>query len=89
MILGRPHSNLARYGEIPHGDRQDHESLGQEFSRLWLAESKPYALDWTMRRYASVVKRYDDLARRLADARHQAQGGRALPEPEKIGLRLP
>jgi hypothetical protein len=42
-----------------------------------------------MRRYAGVVKRYDDLAQRLGDARRRAQSGAALPEPEKIGLRLP
>ena len=82
-------SLLAKAEKLVRTNRDAHQSLGREFSRLWLAESKPYALDRTVQRYAGVVKRYDDLARRLADARHQAQSGRALPEPEKIGLRLP
>ena len=41
-----------------------------------------------MRRYASVVKRYDDLARRLADARRSAAAGEPLPHPDELGLAL-
>lgn len=70
-------------------NRDAHEALGKEFSRLWLAESKPYALDWTMRRYKAAVKRFDDLAGRLADARKALQAGKPMPAPAKLKLALP
>jgi len=79
-------SLLAKAEKLVRTNRDAHEALGQEFSRLWLAESKPYALDWTMRRYADMVKRYDDLAGRLADARKKAEAGDPLPRPEELGL---
>jgi hexosaminidase len=82
-------SLLVEAEKLVHTNGDAHEALGREFSRLWLAESKPYALDWTMQRYADVVKRYDDLAARLADARKKAEAGEPLPRPEELGLALP
>ena len=70
-------------------NRDAHENLGREFEALWLAESKPYALDWTLDRYAAVVKRYDDLARQLAEAQDRLQAGDKLRRPEELGLLLP
>ena len=70
-------------------DRDAHEALGNEFRRLWREESKPYALDWTMKRYAATVARYDALARRLADARAKAEAGQPVPAPEALGLAMP
>lgn len=67
-------------------NRDAHEALGRQFAALWLSESKPYALDWTMARYEQVVKRFDGLAERLARARQAAQSGKPLPLPEEIGL---
>ena len=55
---------LAKAETLALANRDAHESLGREFQRLWLAESKPYALDWTLQRYAACVQRYDDLAAR-------------------------
>lgn len=69
-------------------NREAHEALGQEFKRIWLSESRPYALDWTMKRYASVVARYDRLALRLAEARRNLEAGKALPQPAQLGLAL-
>jgi hypothetical protein len=60
-----------------------------EFAAMWRAESKPYALEWTTRRYAATVKGYDDLLARLADARKAAAAGRPLPRPESLGLAIP
>ncbi len=80
---------LAKVEKLVRTNRDANEQLGREFRRLWLAESKPYALEWTMRRYAATVKRYDDLAARLADARKKAEGGEALPRPEELGLATP
>jgi hypothetical protein len=42
-----------------------------------------------MRRYANVVKRYNDLAARLADARERAAAGKPLPRPQQLGLAVP
>ena len=75
-------------GKLVRANRDAHEALGREFSRLRLAEGKPYALEWTMRRYASAVNRYEDLARRLADARRSAAAGEPLPQPDELGLAL-
>jgi hypothetical protein len=79
-------SLLAEVEKLVRTNRDAHEALGREFSRLWLAESKPYALDWTMQRYANMVKSYDNLAGRLADARQRAETGKTLPRPEELGL---
>jgi len=62
-------SLLPRVETLVKKNRDAYASLGQQFKSLWLAESKPYALDWTLDRYADAVKRYDDLAGRLAEAR--------------------
>jgi len=80
---------LTKIEQLVRKNRDAHEALGREFQQLWLREAKPYALDWTMRRYAGVVKYYDELAGRLARARGQAASGRVLPTPEEIGLALP
>jgi len=56
---------------------------------LWLQENKPYALDWTMRRYEAVVQRYENLAEKLDRARAAAEAGNPLPRPEELGLSTP
>ena len=70
-------------------NRDAYEALGRQFEALWLAESKPYALDWTLNRYASAVTRYEALAGQLAEARKKAQSGEPLPHPEDLGLLVP
>jgi hexosaminidase len=79
-------SLVAKAEKLVRANRDAHEQLGREFQRLWLAESKPYALQWTMRRYADTVKRYDELARGLNDVRQRAETGKTLPRPEELGL---
>ena len=80
---------LARVATLVKTNRDAHETLGRRFEQLWLAESKPYALDWTMQRYASVVEGYDDLAKQLQEAQQRAKSGKPLPSPEEVGLALP
>jgi hypothetical protein len=46
-------------------------------------------LDRTLDRYAAAVKRYDELAGQLAEARKKAASGEPLPRPEKLGLLVP
>lgn len=67
-------------------NRDAHEALGRQFAAIWLSESKPYGLDWTMARYEQTVKRFEALAERLAQARPAAASGKPLPLPEEIGL---
>ena len=67
-------------------NRDAHEALGKQFSDLWLKESKPYALDWTMRRYEQTVRSYDELLKKLSDARAGLERGKPLPTAESIGL---
>jgi hexosaminidase len=80
---------LDRIEKLARTNRDAHEALGREFSRLWLAACKPYALDRTMDRYAATVKWYDQLLARLADARKAVEAGRPLPDPEQMGLMPP
>jgi hypothetical protein len=80
---------LAKVEALVRRNRDAHEALGRQFAAMWLAESKPYGLDWTMRRYAATVKWYDDLLARLAAARKEAAAGKPLPPPEALGLALP
>jgi hypothetical protein len=82
-------AKLAEAEQLVRRNRDAHEALGKEFARIWTSESKPYALDRTMNRYANVVKWYDDLATRLADARRKAEAGEPLPKPAELGLALP
>lgn len=70
-------------------NRDAHETLGREFSALWLAESEPYALQWTMERYARTVASYDALLERLANARKAAEADKPLPAGDEIGLAMP
>jgi len=74
---------------LVRGNRDAHEAVGKQFATLWLSESKPYALDWTTKRYAATVQRFDDLSRKLADAKKAAEAGKPLPRPESLGLALP
>ena len=70
-------------------NRDAHAASGREFERLWRAECKPYALDWTLDRYAATVKWYDGVLAQLAVAREAARAGESLPTPEKVGIPLP
>jgi len=80
---------LTKVEELVKKNRDAYEAFGRQFERLWLAESKPYALDWTLDRYANTVKRYDELAAQLAAAREKAASGEPLPHPEELGLLVP
>ena len=80
---------LTRAEKLVRENRDAHRALGEEFQRIWLSESKPYALDWTMKRYGETVKEYEDFAERIARIRQDAAEGKALPSPEDAGLALP
>ena len=81
-----------RLGEVEaliRKNRDAHELIGQQFAELWLAESKPYALDWTLKRYTQAVGAYDALLGKLASARTAVAQGGPLPEPSELGLAMP
>ncbi len=80
---------LAKIETLVRKNRDAHEALGQQFQTLWLSESKPYALDLTMKRYANVIQWYTALLERLANAHQQAAAGERLPRPEEVGLEPP
>jgi hypothetical protein len=63
-----------------------HEAMGKQFAALWERENKPYALDWTIRRYDAAVKTYNNLSVRLAAAAAAAEAGKPLPSPRELGL---
>ena len=68
--------DLAIFENLVRRNRDAHQALGREFARLWLRDCKPYALDWTTRRYqqSDVMLRFEaahkifDEARKLAEA---------------------
>ena len=70
---------LGKVEAVVRRNRDAHESLGREFQRIWLSESKPYALDWTMKRYEKTVRWHDDVLTRLAAARKDAEAGKPVP----------
>jgi hexosaminidase len=72
--------------------RANREALSRfqgEFAALWLKESKPYGLDWTTKRYAATIAWYDDLLKKLADARQRLEQRKPLPRPEDLDLAMP
>ena len=79
---------LARMAATTLKNHKAHEALAREFQRLWLAKCKPYALDWTTRRYEEHAKTwYASLLRsQLASARQRAEAGQPLPHPRSLGL---
>jgi hypothetical protein len=66
-------------------NRDAHAALGKDFSRLWLEDCRPYALDWTMQRYTAKVRRFGDLATKLKEARKLVQDGKGLPGAVTMG----
>jgi len=63
-------------------NRDAHQALGEKFAQLWLADCKPYALDWTMKRYEATIAWYDGVLTRLAEAKRAAKGRQPLPSLE-------
>lgn len=84
-----PLDALVKVESLVRENRDAHAALGREFAALWLEESKPYALDWTLHRYTNAVARYDALLAALEQARATATAGHPLPAPEKVGLDIP
>ena len=80
---------LAPIEQMVRKNRDAHETMGRQFAALWLSESKPYALDWTLRRYTNTVRQYDALLAKVQTARAAAATGRPLPAPDEIGLAIP
>ena len=70
--------HVAHVEAIVRRNRNAHERLAREFTRLWLRDCRPYALDWTLQRYRKVIDRYDALLNQLGEARSQAAAGKPL-----------
>lgn len=81
-------AKLAKVERLVIHNRDAHRALGVEFARLWNLESKPYSLDRTMNQFATIVKWYDDLAKKVANARKQVEAGKPLPTTVEIGLAI-
>jgi hypothetical protein len=85
----REPAQLERVEQLVRTNRDTCAALGRQFAALWLAESKPYALDWTLKRYTNALTQYDTLLQKLAAARAAAAAGRPWPAPEELGLAIP
>jgi hypothetical protein len=72
--------------ELLRRNHAAHSRLGEQFRQLWLAESRPYALDWTMKRYEARIRWFEERIQKLESARKQAQAGQALPSLADVGL---
>jgi hexosaminidase len=77
---------LAKIMDLVRRNRQAVAELGQEFARLWNRENRPYALDWTMRRYQAADAWYEAFLTRLDALQKDLSTGRRLPAPENVGL---
>jgi hypothetical protein len=68
--------------------REAYAALARQFTALWQMENKPYALDWTLRRYQDALTKYDEVLQRLDQAKAAVAGSRPLPSPREVGLEL-
>ena len=82
-------SKLAQVERIIRKNRDTYERMGRQFAALWLSESKPYALDWTLGRYTNAVNECEALLRKLETARLAAAAGQPLPAADELGLVAP
>ena len=82
-------SKLAQVERLIRKNRDAYERLGRQFAALWLSESKPYALDWTLGRYTNAVNECEALLRKLEAARLAAAAGQPLPPADELGLAAP
>ncbi len=69
-------------------NRDAHAALGERFAELWSRENKPYALDWTRKRYHDLAQVYETEIADLARVRLAAKPDRSLPTPREVGLEL-
>jgi hexosaminidase len=58
---------LEKAEKLVRKNRDAHDALGRQFAALWLSESKPFGLDWTMKRYAAAGRRYESRANGARD----------------------
>ena len=82
-------NQLGQIEDLIRKNRTVCEQMARQFATLWLAENKPYALDWTLRRYTNTLAQFDHLLPRVNPARPAVLGGRPLPTPEEVGLVVP
>lgn len=78
--------NLVQVEQLVRKNRDAHEALRARFAELWLSESKPYALDWTLRRYTNTITAYSTLLEKCVEARKKAESGAPLPSPAEMGF---
>jgi hexosaminidase len=82
-------SKLEQVELLIRKNRDGYERLGRQFAALWLSESKPYALDWTLVRYTNAVNECEALLRKVQAARLAAANGKPLPPADELGLAAP
>lgn len=82
-----PKLQLAR--TLARQQAQAHNELKQQFEKLYLAENRPYALDWSTKRYDEKIAQYDGLAQKLDELAATLKAGTPLPPPETLGLAIP
>ena len=81
---------LAQIEQLIRKNRDAYARLGQQFAALWLSESKPYALDWTLGRYTNAVNECEALLGKVETARQAAaSSGQPLPAADELGLAAP
>jgi hypothetical protein len=68
------------------GIREAHAEMKNQYSQLWLRESKPYALDFVLSRFDGLIAVYDKFIARLQSASEAFNEGRGLPQPAEVGL---
>jgi hexosaminidase len=82
-------SKLAQVERLIRKNRDAYERMGRQFAALWLSESKPNALDWSLGRYTNAVNECEVLLRNLETARLAAAAGQPLPAADELGLAAP
>ena len=84
-----PESKLREVERLIGANRDTYQRMGREFGALWLSESKPYALDWTLNRYTNAANECDALLRKVQAVHAAAAKGQPLPPADELGLAAP
>lgn len=80
---------LAQAGALARQQARAHADLKGQYEKLYLAENRPYALDWTTKRYDEKVAQFETLAQKLDELAAALKTGTPLPPPESLGLAIP
>jgi hypothetical protein len=68
--------------------REEHLRLRERCHALWVAEDRPYAMDWNLNAYTELAAYYDSLINRLGQAAATLKERKTLVPAKEVGLQI-